>query len=123
MALYQLNRIIDQTMLKPNVTKKDLECFCDEALYYNFICVALLPNVIKEASIILKGSQVHIMAAISYPRGMVPVEIKKKEIEEQKNRFFYVHSKIPSLDKSIDGFESGEMIIIAGATGQGKTTF
>jgi len=47
---------------------------------------------------------------------------KKKEIEEQKNKFFYVHSKIPSLDKSIDGFESGEMIIIAGATGQGKTT-
>ncbi len=85
MSLYQLNRIIDQTMLKPNVTKKDLECFCDEALYYNFICVALLPNVIKEASIILKGSQVHIMAAISYPRGMVPVEIKKKEIEEAIN--------------------------------------
>ncbi|NLJ37539.1 MAG: deoxyribose-phosphate aldolase [Candidatus Atribacteria bacterium] len=82
---YQLNRIIDQTMLRPNATRGELECFCEEALYYNFICVALLPNVIQEASFILKGSQTHIMAAISYPRGMVPIDIKKKEIEEAIN--------------------------------------
>lgn len=48
---------------------------------------------------------------------------KKKEIEASKEKFFYVYSKIPTLDKSLNGFESGEMIIIAGATGQGKTTF
>ena len=45
---------------------------------------------------------------------------KKKEIEASKEKFFYVYSKIPTLDKSLNGFESGEMIIIAGATGQGK---
>lgn len=82
---YQLNRIIDQTMLRPDSTRDELECFCEEALRYNFICVALLPNVIQEASIILKDSQTHIMAAISYPRGMVPINIKKKEIEEAIN--------------------------------------
>jgi deoxyribose-phosphate aldolase len=82
---YQLNRIIDQTMLRPDATRDELECFCEEALRYNFICVALLPNVIQEASIILKDSQTHIMAAISYPRGMVPINIKKKEIEEAIN--------------------------------------
>jgi len=80
--LYPLNRIIDQTMLKPHSTWEELERFCIEAIRYNFICVALLPNVIQEASKILGGSEVHIMAAISYPRGMTPLEIKRKEIEE-----------------------------------------
>jgi len=79
---YQLNRIIDQTMLKPNATREELENFCLEAHQYNFVCVALLPNVIREANSILKGTEVNVMAAISYPRGMVPIDIKRKEIEE-----------------------------------------
>lgn len=79
---HTLNRIIDQTMLKPHATREELERFCMEAIRYDFVCVALLPNVIQEANQMLKGSNVHLMAAISYPRGMVPLEIKKKEIEE-----------------------------------------
>ncbi|MEM5784985.1 MAG: DnaB-like helicase C-terminal domain-containing protein [Candidatus Aenigmatarchaeota archaeon] len=48
---------------------------------------------------------------------------KEKEIEEGSKKFFKIFSHIPTLDKYIDGFESGEMVIVAGATGQGKTTF
>jgi deoxyribose-phosphate aldolase len=33
----------------------------------------------------LKGTEVHIMAAISYPRGMVPIVLKVKEIHEALN--------------------------------------
>jgi len=82
---HELNKIIDQTMLRPNATKNELEQFCMEAIQYNFVCVALLPNVIKEAYSILKGTEVHIMAAISYPRGMVPKDLKVKEIDEALN--------------------------------------
>jgi len=80
--LLLLNKIIDQTMLKPDASKQDLESFLEEAVRYDFICVALLPNVIREASAMLRGTGVHVMAAISYPRGMVPIHVKKIEIEE-----------------------------------------
>ncbi len=69
-------------MLRPNATRKEFEEFCINAAEYSFECVALLPNVIEQAYSLLKGSDVHIMAAIGYPRGMVPIDIKRLEIEE-----------------------------------------
>jgi deoxyribose-phosphate aldolase len=77
-----VNKIIDQTFLKPNATSKEFSVFCEEAARYRFICVAVLPNYVKEAVGFLRGTGVHVMAAMSYPRGQVPVEVKRSEILE-----------------------------------------
>ena len=45
----------------------------------------------------------------------------KNILQSQKNPFSF-RSKIPTLDDWIDGFEAGELVIISGLTGQGKST-
>lgn len=44
-----------------------------------------------------------------------------EKIKNQKESNYHFSSKIPSLDKLIDGFESGELIIVSGPTKNGKT--
>jgi len=46
-----------------------------------------------------------------------------EKISKQKKSNYHFNSKIPSLDKYIEGFESGELIIVSGPTKHGKTTF
>lgn len=46
-----------------------------------------------------------------------------ENISKQKKSNYQFDSKIPLLDKYIEGFESGELIIISGPTKHGKTTF
>jgi deoxyribose-phosphate aldolase len=82
----QLNRMIDQTFLKPNATRDEIEHFCHEAARYQFICVAMLPNYLPDGVRILRGTGVHVMAGISFPRGQVPLELKRFEIEEALSR-------------------------------------
>jgi replicative DNA helicase len=45
-------------------------------------------------------------------------------LEEERNKpAFKIKSKIPLLDKILDGFRTGDLIVISGITKQGKTTF
>jgi deoxyribose-phosphate aldolase len=77
-----LNRMIDHTLLKPQATRAQLEAYFQEALEFEFVSVAVLPNVVALAHSYLKDSTTHVMAAICYPRGMVPTGLKMQEIEE-----------------------------------------
>ena len=81
-----LNRIIDQTFLKPNATYAEIEEFCRDAARYRFICVAMLPNYVADGVRLLKGTGVHVMAGMSFPRGQVPIELKRFEIEDALSR-------------------------------------
>src|SRR3974377_2407710 len=42
-------------------------------------------------------------------------------IQEQKSGFVKVKSRIPSLDRLVEGFRDGELITISGPTKNGKT--
>ncbi len=48
---------------------------------------------------------------------------KNEEIKNLVSNSFRINSHIPTLDKLIEGFEGGEMIVIGGESGHGKTTF
>jgi len=78
----QLNRMIDHTFLKPNATLDEYDAFFKAALAFDFVCVAVLPTAVPLGYSYLKGSSTHLMAAISYPRGMVPTLLKLREVEE-----------------------------------------
>ncbi len=82
----ELNRIIDQTFLKPNATREEIESFCAEAARYRFVCVAMLPNYVPDGVELLRGTGVHVMAGISFPRGQVSLELKRSEIEDALSR-------------------------------------
>jgi deoxyribose-phosphate aldolase len=81
-----LNRIIDHTLLRPDSTQGEIEEFCGEAARYQFVCVAMLPNYVADGVRLLRGTGVHVMAAISYPRGQCPLQLKRAEIEDALSR-------------------------------------
>lgn len=47
----------------------------------------------------------------------------KKLLEEMSQREFKFFSKLPTLDRLLDGFETGELIVVSGPTKAGKTLF
>lgn len=70
---------IDQTNLHEEATEEEMRSFFEEARKYGFAAVAILPNQIKLAKTILKGSNVKVVAAIAFPLGSTSPELKALE--------------------------------------------
>jgi len=77
----ELAKKIDQTKLNEDATEDEMVKFLEEAKRYNFYSVAILPSHIELASRILKGSEVKIVAAVSFPLGSTAPELKELETE------------------------------------------
>lgn len=71
--------MIDHTYLKPFATREDMKKLCDEAKEHHFAMVAI--NSVQSAYCkeLLKGSGVHVGAAISFPLGQTSIETKEFE--------------------------------------------
>jgi len=70
---------VDQTNLHEEATEEEMQSFFEEAKKYQFVTVAILPNQIKLAKRVLKGSGVKIVAAIAFPLGSTSPELKALE--------------------------------------------
>ncbi|EEP59883.1 deoxyribose-phosphate aldolase [Sulfurihydrogenibium yellowstonense] len=77
--LSNINKYIDQSALKPNLTYQDIINQCEEALKYNFASLCVNPSHVKVCREILKKSQVKVCSVISFPFGLSSPEIKLKE--------------------------------------------
>jgi len=77
--LSNINKYIDQSALKPNLTYQDIINQCEEALKYNFASLCVNPSHVKVCHEILKKSQVKVCSVISFPFGLSSFEIKLKE--------------------------------------------
>jgi len=82
-----LSRYIDHTLLKPNITKDQIEKLCSEALEYNFASVCIPPYYVSQANELLKDSEsVKVCTVIGFPLGYdstsSKVESIKKAIEQ-----------------------------------------
>jgi deoxyribose-phosphate aldolase len=77
--LSNINKYIDQSALKPNLTYQDIINQCEEALKYNFASLCINPSHVKVCREILKESQVKVCSVISFPFGLSSPEIKLKE--------------------------------------------
>jgi len=47
----------------------------------------------------------------------------KQELSKVDDSLFHLNTGIPSLDRILDGVECGELIVVTGISGHGKTTF
>jgi deoxyribose-phosphate aldolase len=77
----ELARRIDQTLLEPYTSKTEMEAFCNQARKYGFAGVAILPVHVPIARRVLDGSDVKVVAAIGFPLGSLPTELKVSEAE------------------------------------------
>lgn len=90
----QLARMFDHTLLKAFASQDDFKVICDEAKSINAAMVAINPSPVKWCKEFLKGTSVHVGAAIAFPLGQTPLEVKvfetKKAIEDGADEIDYV---------------------------------
>ena len=78
----QLCAIIDHTNLKPFAGKAEFEKLCAEAAAHHFAMVAINSSPVSLCKQLLKGSGVHVGAAVSFPTGQTTIEAKAFETED-----------------------------------------
>ena len=74
-----LAKYIDHTMLKPDVTKDEIDLLCDEALEYGFASVCINPFWVKRSAERLRGSDVKVCTVIGFPLGATTTQNKAME--------------------------------------------
>lgn len=77
----QLCRVIDHTNLMPYADRSTFEKLCTEAADHHFAMVAINSSPVALCKELLKGTDVHVGAAVSYPTGQTTIETKVYEAE------------------------------------------
>lgn len=77
----QLCRVIDHTNLMPYADRSTFEKLCTEATDHHFAMVAINSSPVALCKELLKGTDVHVGAAVSYPTGQTTIETKVYEAE------------------------------------------
>lgn len=94
MKKYDMAQLIDHTLLKPFATAEDFKKLCEEAMLYSFKMVAVNSCPVKMCKEFLRGSEVHVGAAIGFPLGQTTIRNKAAEtldaIEDGADEIDYV---------------------------------
>ena len=89
-----LAKYFDHTFLKAYATRADFEKLCKEARELGTAMVAINSAQVRVCKELLKGCDVHVGAAISFPLGQTVLEIKveetKKAIQDGADEIDYV---------------------------------
>ena len=89
-----LAQMVDHTQLRAYAVKEDFEKLCKEAADYGFKMVAINSYPVELCSRLLKGTGVHVGAAIGFPLGQTTIENKvhetKQAIEDGADEIDYV---------------------------------
>lgn len=84
----------DHTQLKAYATEADFKILCEESAAYQFKMVAINPAPVDMCKEFLKGTGVHVGAAVGFPLGQNTIEIKLQEaiksIEDGADEIDYV---------------------------------
>lgn len=90
----ELTKMFDHTYLKAYASYKDMEKLCDEAKSINCAMVAINSSMVKICKDLLKDTDIHVGAAISFPLGQTTLETKlfetKNAIENGADEIDYV---------------------------------
>lgn len=76
---YEIARMIDHTLLKPEATIEDIQKLCDEAKQFHFASVCVNPSFVKFCANKLKGTDVKVCTVIGFPLGATTTETKRFE--------------------------------------------
>ena len=78
----ELNKYIDHTNLKQDMSEQDLIKLVNEAKEYDFFSVCINPCWVKQASELLAGSNTKVCSVIGFPLGANTTNIKVLEAKE-----------------------------------------
>ena len=102
----ELAQMIDHTNLHTDASKKDMEKLCNEAKDYHFKMVAINQVQSHLCAELLKGTDIHVGAAISFPLGQTTIASKvfdtNNAIEEGATEIDYVINQTEVKNKNWD---------------------
>lgn len=78
----ELNKYIDHTNLKQDMSEQDLIKLVDEAKEYDFFSICINPCWVKQASELLAGSNTKVCSVIGFPLGANTTNVKVLEAKE-----------------------------------------
>jgi deoxyribose-phosphate aldolase len=78
----ELAKMIDSTLVKPNVTKEDVTKLCKDALKYGFKCVVVNPIHVGFAAQLVRDTDVKVCSTVGFPFGITLPEVKALEAEK-----------------------------------------
>lgn len=79
---YDIARMIDHTLLKPEATLDDIKKLCDEARQFHFASVCVNPGFVKFCYEQLKNTDVKVCTVIGFPLGATTTETKRFEAHQ-----------------------------------------
>jgi deoxyribose-phosphate aldolase len=71
--------MIDQTLLRPDATRRETIDFVEQALPYGFASVCILPSWVADASDILTGTETKVCTVVGFPHGLAAPGAKEVE--------------------------------------------
>jgi deoxyribose-phosphate aldolase len=74
-----LAAVIDHTLLKPDATRDQIECLCDEVIRYRFACAMVNPIWASTAVAMLSGTGIPVGVVIGFPLGASLVSTLRQE--------------------------------------------
>jgi deoxyribose-phosphate aldolase len=78
----EVAKLIDHTALKPEVTRRDIEALCREALEFKFATVCVNPTWVTHAARLLHGGEVGVCTVVGFPLGAATSAVKAYEARE-----------------------------------------
>ena len=80
-TVQELAKMIDHSILHPTLTDSDLERECLIARRYDVASVCVKPYAVRQAAVLLEGSEVRVGSVVGFPAGNSTVEVKVRETE------------------------------------------
>jgi len=77
-----INRYIDHTILKPEVTSKEIERMVSEGIAYKFAGICVPPFWVKKARTDLDSADIELVTVAGFPLGYQKTEVKLEEIRQ-----------------------------------------
>ena len=78
---HDISRMIDHSLLNPNLTAPQLEEGCELARRYDVASVCILPSYLARCAEILQGSGVKASTTVGFPHGGHTTAVKRAEAE------------------------------------------
>ncbi|TAF66990.1 MAG: deoxyribose-phosphate aldolase [Cytophagales bacterium] len=76
-----IQNYIEHTLLRPDISDKDIENLIDEAIKYQFVGVCVPPYWAKKARRDIGKNPIQLVTVVGFPLGYSRSEVKLKEIE------------------------------------------
>jgi deoxyribose-phosphate aldolase len=83
---FEVAKLIDHTLLKPDATQDEIRKLCEEALQCQFASVCVNPWNVAQSAELLRGSMVKVCTVVGFPLGATLPEVKVFEAQKSIER-------------------------------------